>query len=113
MKKRMSTLIFAGLMAVSAQSFAWQATTSLVPSSLENGWVGEAFVVRMVGNTVPTGCAAGDEIFTVLSSHGAYKTIVNMTIAAYIARRKMQIVFEPGDCNGINGAKIVSVRLFD
>lgn len=113
MKTLIKSLVLAAAMVVSAQSFAWQATTPVVPTFLENGWYGESFVLKLTGNTVSTGCAAGNEIFSVASTHPSFKIMTNMAIAAYVAKRKIQVVFEPGECNGVNGALLKSVRMTD
>ncbi|HVH33680.1 MAG TPA: hypothetical protein VM847_06175 [Tahibacter sp.] len=113
MKTLIKSLVLAAAMLVSAQSFAWQATDSAVPGYLENGWYGEVFTIRVPGNTVSTGCATGNETFAVQSSHPAFKTIVNVALAAYVAKRKIQIVFDPGQCIPYSGTIVTSVRMFD
>lgn len=113
MKTLIKSLVLAATMAFSAQSFAWQATDSAVPSYLENGWVGEVFTFRVPGNTVSTGCATGNEAFAVQSSHPAFKTMINLALAAYVAKRKIQVVFDPGQCIPYSGTIVTSVRMFD
>ncbi|MCQ4165922.1 hypothetical protein [Tahibacter harae] len=114
MKTLIKSLLLAATLLVSAQSFAAITySDSKVPDYLENGWNGEAFVFRITGNTIATGCAAGNEVFSVDATHPAYKIINNLTTASYVAKRKLRVVFDSGVCSSVGRAKVIAVQVFD